>query len=210
MTQPPETYPVPCFHCHFTFDAVQAVWCGCISLERTLVCPVCGKCFCTATPGYRTFFWSNAPDRLREKRTKLRTAEVAARPPMDPKAVKHPLVLVVDDDADVRRVAVRSVESLGYHAIAARDGWEGLQSARKYRPELVLSDALMPEMDGRKMCKLLKSDPATAEIKVVVLSGLYTRPQHRSEAFKEFQVDDYLAKPIDYRQLKEVLRKFLG
>ena len=81
--------------------------------------------------------------------------------------MKRPLILVVDDEKDIQRVAVRVLESLGYGLVLAPNGEAGLEIARRYKPDLVLSDALMPKLDGREMCLRLKNDPETAGIKVV-------------------------------------------
>ncbi len=129
-------------------------------------------------------------------------------PPLD--CVTRPLVLVVDPDKQIETQALRMVEGLGYGAIVARDGHEGLEAARKYLPDLILTDALMPKLDGREMCRMLKEDPATKAIKVVVMTALYTQSKYRSEAFKRFHVDEYLSKPLNFSDLARLLQKFLG
>jgi CheY-like chemotaxis protein len=78
----------------------------------------------------------------------------------------------VDDEPDIQRIAARTIASLGYGLVVGRDGLEGLELARRCQPDLVLSDALMPRMDGRKMCRRLKQDHATRDVKVVVMTAL--------------------------------------
>src|SRR5216683_2759866 len=71
------------------------------------------------------------------------------------------------------------------------------------RPDIVITDALMPKIDGRELCRLIKRvDPS---IKVVVMSGLYTKSHYRVEAMHQFQADEYLAKPINFERLRNVL-----
>ena len=71
------------------------------------------------------------------------------------------------------------------------------------RPDIVITDALMPKVDGRQLCRLIKNiDPS---IKVVVMSGLYTKSHYRVEAMHQFQADEYLAKPINFERLRNVL-----
>ena len=121
-------------------------------------------------------------------------------------------MLVVDDEKDIQRVATRVIESLGYGLVVAHDGEEGLALARRYRPELVLTDALMPRLDGREMGRRIKARPASAARppKVVVMTALYTNMKYRTEGFKVFKVDDYLAKPLAFDDLRSVLQKHLG
>ena len=68
----------------------------------------------------------------------------------------------------------------------------------------------MPKMDGREMCRLIKADAETAGIKVVVMTSLYTSVKYQTEAYKSFKVDDYLAKPLDFSQLRTMLEKHLS
>jgi CheY-like chemotaxis protein len=128
----------------------------------------------------------------------------------DPENVTRPLVLVVEDEPIIQKIAIRAIESLGYGAVLARDGIEGLAMARKYQPDLILSDMLMPKMDGQQMCRFLKADPETSKTKLVMMTSLYTKAKHKTEVFKHLQPDDYLAKPLSFQQLWEVLKKHLG
>jgi CheY-like chemotaxis protein len=204
------SYEVACHACGNRFDAATAEWCSCLWQERSLQCPHCAKCFCKAPLAYRQKFWREAPQPMWDR--KLAEAQADFEPPErpDPAAVDRPLVLVVDDEKDIQRVATRVLRGLGYGAIVARDGPEGLELARRYLPELVLADALMPRLDGREMCRQLKSDPKTAGIKVIVMTSLYTHPKYQVEGLRVYQADDYLAKPLDLGQLDKLLQKHLG
>lgn len=70
---------------------------------------------------------------------------------------------------------------------------------------IVLTDALMPKIDGRQLCRLIKA--VNRSIKVVIMSGLYKSTRYRIEAMKAFHADEYLAKPIDFARLQQVLGK---
>jgi len=74
----------------------------------------------------------------------------------------------------------------------------------------VLADALMPKVDGREMCKTLKSSPSTRETKVVIVTGLYKAPHYKYEAFHSFGADEYLLKPVEPEELRKVLRRLAG
>ena len=73
----------------------------------------------------------------------------------------------------------RIIERLGYGVAVAQDGVEGLAMARSYRPELVLTDAMMPKLDGREMGRLIKDDPELTGTKVVVITSLYTDSRYK-------------------------------
>jgi CheY-like chemotaxis protein len=205
-----ESYVVACHGCRGSFDAMDTSWCSCISAERTLVCPRCLACFCKAPATYKSGFWSQAPKSLWDRKFEEHNAyqvEVPENPA--PENVVRPLVLIVEDEKPIRKVAARVVESLGYGIVLATNGEEGLELARRYKPDLVLSDALMPRMDGREMCRRLKDDPETAGIKVIVMTSLYKSVKYRNEAKKSFRVDGYVDKPLDFQQLQTILQQQL-
>jgi two-component system phosphate regulon response regulator PhoB len=98
---------------------------------------------------------------------------------------------------------------MGFGFIAAANGQEGLLMAHEYRPDLILSDAFMPKLDGREMCRLLKEDPATSPSKAIIMTGLYTDRKYRNEALDYFKVDDYVAKPLAVDDLIKLFKKHL-
>ena len=115
----------------------------------------------------------------------MSTTPTSTPPPNpDPGAAPRPLCLVVDDEKDIQRVASRVIESLGYGLVLARDGEEGLALARLYRPQLVLTDALMPRLDGREMGRRIKADPECGTPKVVVMTALYTNMKYKTEGYR--------------------------
>lgn len=208
----PETYSVACHNCGSNFDAVDTPWCSCLVTERTLVCPHCLQCFCKAPSAYKSKFWSSAPKALWDRKFKEHHEDFTPPANPDTDAVTRPLVLLVDDEKDIQRVASRVIQSLGYGLVLGHNGEEGLELARRYQPDLVLTDALMPRMDGREMARRIKEEaaPGTTVPKVVVMTALYTNVKYRSEGFKTYKVDDYLAKPLAFEDLRGVLQKHLG
>lgn len=208
-TPPTPTYTVACQSCAHRFDAMEADWCSCLVSERSFVCPKCLQCFCTAPPVYKQRFWREAPKALWDR--KFVEQSEAFVPPANPEpgSARRPLVLVVDDEKAILKVAQRVVEELGYGVILARNGEEGLELTRRYHPDLVLTDALMPKLGGRELCLALKSDPATAAIKVVLMTSLYTNVKYQTEGFKAYKVDEYLAKPLELPKLQALLAKHL-
>src|SRR6185436_6195458 len=155
MGGPSEGYEAACHRCQETFDTMQAAWCSCLVTERTLVCPSCHGCFCQAPAPYKNAFWSKAPRSLWDRKFAEHHADFSPKPNPEPADTLRPLVLVVDDEKDILRVALRTVEALGYGVIHAQNGEDGLALVRRYRPDLVLADALMPRPAGREMCRLI-------------------------------------------------------
>lgn len=210
MSTPAETYIVACHSCRSSFDALDTTWCSCLASERSRVCPSCLECFCKAPPAYKLAFWRAAPRSLWD--SKLEEHQQAFELPTNPEpsAAPRPLVLLVDDEKDIQRVASRAIVGLGYGLVVARNGQEGLELAKLYKPDLVLSDALMPQMDGREMCRRIKEDADTRHAKTVVMTALYTAVKYRTEAHRAYRVDDYLTKPLEFGLLRDMLQKHLG
>jgi signal transduction histidine kinase/CheY-like chemotaxis protein len=117
-----------------------------------------------------------------------------------------PLVLAVDDNADVRRY-VRSILEPSFAVRTASDGAEGQRAAAELLPDVVLTDVMMPEIDGLELTRRLKAAPATAAIPVVMLTA-------RAEAQDEVRgltggADDYITKPFEPRILEMRVRGLL-
>lgn len=204
-----ESYVVACHGCRGSFDAMDTNWCSCLSVERTLVCPRCLTCFCKAPPSYKSGFWSQAPRSLWDRKFEEHRQQDETHENAAPENVARPLVLVVDDEQSIRRVAARVVESLGFGIVLAKNGEEGLEMVSRYKPDLVLSDALMPRMDGREMCRRIKEDRETTATKVIVMTSLYKSVKYRNEAHHLYRVDGYVDKPLDFNELRSMLQKHL-
>ena len=203
--QEPAPYVVDCWSCSNRFDALTAEWCSCLATERTLVCRGCGKCFCDAPRSWKQKFWSDAPKEMWDAKLEVhRRRPPRVNPP--PNQAGRPLLLVVDDEPLIREAAARVAEREGFHVVVAEDGPEGIVAAKEYRPDVVLTDALMPRMDGREMCRRVKDDPRTGHAKIVVMTSLYKGQRYKSEALGEFGADAYLTKPLDAETLAKTLR----
>jgi PAS domain S-box-containing protein len=115
----------------------------------------------------------------------------------------QPTVLVIDDDPAARDLMQRYLAREHVNALMAASGEEGLRMAREQRCDLITLDVLMPGMDGWAVLQALKSDPATCDIPVVVVSILEDRNLGYSLGAAEF-----LSKPIDRDRLLNVLRRY--
>ena len=116
----------------------------------------------------------------------------------DDEASERPKILVVEDNADVREY-LRTHLGKDYHVIEAEDGALGLEAAREHEPDLVLSDVMMPNMDGYEMCRLIKANEDLRYIPVVML----TAKASERDTIEGLQsgADDYLEKPFSVAEL---------
>jgi CheY-like chemotaxis protein len=205
-----DRYDIVCANCRVAFDAVEADWCSCLTREQTVVCTNCLTCFCKAAPAYKETFWMNAPPRIFERRTaELQRQSLGIAANLSPEEVKRPLVMLVEDDEEIQAIMQRICANLRYGSISATNGQDGLELARRYRPNLILADSFLTKLDGREMCRLLKQNPAFAETKMVVMTGLYTDTQFKGEAIRRFGIDDYLARPVSITDLINLLQRHL-
>jgi two-component system, cell cycle response regulator len=113
-------------------------------------------------------------------------------------------ILIVDDVPANTRLLEAKLKAEYYQAASARDGFETLAIARSWQPDLILLDVMMPGMDGFECCRLLKDDPATLHIPVMMITAL-GEPRERVHALS-VGADDFLTKPVEYDTLMARLR----
>ncbi len=121
-------------------------------------------------------------------------ARVSASPAKDPR----PLILLADDNADMREY-VRRLLAPSYRVEAVADGAKALAVARREVPDLILSDVMMPEIDGFELLQALRADPQMQNIPVIMLSAR-AGEESRVEGLR-VGADDYLVKPFSAREL---------
>ena len=113
-------------------------------------------------------------------------------------------VLIADDEEPLLDLMEIVLGREGkYRLLLARDGEEALAIARKEMPQLVIADVSMPKLNGFEVCRQLKQDPATAKIKVVLLTG-FIQGSFRGR-MAEVGADDIFAKPFDLSTFREML-----
>jgi GAF domain-containing protein/DNA-binding response OmpR family regulator len=105
-------------------------------------------------------------------------------------------ILVVDDDDSIRSLLNQELTEAGYNIEEAANGKEALEKIRKNRPDLIILDVMMPEMNGFDVAAILKNDPSTMDIPIIVLSIV----QDKARGFR-IGVDRYLTKPINTAEL---------
>lgn len=117
-------------------------------------------------------------------------------------------ILMVEDDPDIRRVAVMALKFKGgFQVVVAADGIEGLAQAAAEKPDVILLDSMMPNMDGPETCKRLKADPALRDIPVIFLTAKSQKKE--IEAGLELGAIGYLVKPFDPMTLADELKKIV-
>jgi len=117
-------------------------------------------------------------------------------------------VLIVDDNADSRKILRYTLEHHGCHVTEARDGQDGLEQAKVCTPDLIVSDALMPRMDGFEFLRLVKLDQELRSIPFVFHSSVYTGLQDKELAIS-LGAEAFIAKPVQPEELWEALSAFL-
>lgn len=117
---------------------------------------------------------------------------------------KNATILVVDDDDSIRSLLQQELSDAGYIIEEASDGKKALECIRKKRPDLIILDVMMPEINGFDVAAILKNDPQTMDIPIIILSIV----QDRARGFR-IGVDRYLTKPIDTVKLFEEVGNLL-
>lgn len=117
------------------------------------------------------------------------------------------LILHVEDNPQNRTVVKRLLQAEGYEVLEAADGHHGWNLAVRERPDLILMDLLLPQMDGFELARKIKTTPELSHIPVLVLTA-YESSEVRSKA-REACFDGFLRKPLDIDRLEVVLRQFL-
>jgi DNA-binding response OmpR family regulator len=116
-------------------------------------------------------------------------------------------ILIADDDGDILELLETVLQRAGYGPIPAADGAEALRLARERLPRACILDVVMPGLGGLDVLRALRSDAATAEIPVLILSASVQNPD--VEAALKAGANDYLTKPFSYTELLDRLNRVL-
>jgi len=122
------------------------------------------------------------------------------------KAGKEDVILVVEDNKEMQRF-LKTILSESYHVVTANEGVEGLAKVKEFHPDLVITDVMMPGMNGTAFCHAMKTDLETGHIPVLMLTAL-SSVENQMEGF-ETGADDYIVKPFDDRILTARIRNLL-
>lgn len=147
-----------------------------------------------------TYNSSAAPIHLNELVNQLKQRMVFSKL----KSVKNAQILIVDDDESIRSLLRQELTEAGYLTSEASNGKEAIELIRGQRPDLIILDIMMPEINGFDVAAILKNDPQTMDIPIIILSIV----QDKARGFR-IGVDRYLTKPIDTAQLFEDISELL-
>ena len=116
-------------------------------------------------------------------------------------------ILIVDDERDFVELVSYNLQLHGYEVVSASGGIEALNQARKHHPDLIVLDPMLPDLDGFSICEILRCQPSTANIPVLMLTAMAGElPRLQG---MEVGAIDYLTKPIRPRDLLQRVRAIL-
>ena len=112
-------------------------------------------------------------------------------------------VLIVDDEVEIVELISMVLDNDDTSLLAAYDGEQALEIVREEAPDLVLSDVMMPRLDGRELCRQIKSDPGTSDTVVILMSAVNRIDPGECDA------DALIHKPFDITQVMDTIDRFL-
>ena len=121
----------------------------------------------------------------------------------DPKR-RQAIILVVERNPAVQRLEKFFLEQAGYQVEFANDGEAALERARQLKPQIIVTEILVPKLDGLSLCRSIKSDPETSDTLVLIFSHL-----HAEDRAREVGADAFLIKPLDDELLIHTVEKLL-
>jgi CheY-like chemotaxis protein len=120
-------------------------------------------------------------------------------------APDHAVILVVERDPHVRELERYFLEEAGYAVEFAEDGLAALEQARTLQPHILITEILVPQLDGLALCRRIKQDPETRRIAVLIFSILLAEGRAR-----EAGADSFLRKPLAEKRLVETVRELIA
>ncbi len=116
-------------------------------------------------------------------------------------------ILIIEDEIEMVKLLRMRLEANGYDVLVAGDGQEGLDMAKREKPDLIILDLMLPKMDGFKVCGLIKSDTKYSHVPIIILSAR----GHESDVAtcKELGAEVYITKPFEPRELLAKINSLL-
>ena len=116
-------------------------------------------------------------------------------------------ILIIEDHADMRELLTWQVELMGFAALAAKQGSEGLQKAQSENPDLIILDIMMPGMDGWQAARELKANPATKDIPILAATALFRDSDLKTCI--DFGCNGYIVKPFTFQELQGKVKELI-
>ena len=118
-----------------------------------------------------------------------------------------PRILIVDDERDFIELLEYKLSGHGYELIVANDGVHALSQARTMKPQLILLDILLPDLDGLSVCEILRRQPGTKKIPIIFMSALSSDITKRTATM---HAEDFFTKPLDLNRLEKRIEELLN
>ena len=123
--------------------------------------------------------------------------------PIEPRTI-----VIVEDNESFMKILKMRLEAKGHVTVLARDGFEGLNAVRKTKPDLVISDIMLPKLDGHKLCRLIKQDLSVQHIPVIMLTSRDL--DEDAEIAKKGGADAFIVKTVHAEIMMDVITKLLN
>ena len=117
-----------------------------------------------------------------------------------------PRILIVDDEGDFIELVKFRLANLGCDFLVAGDGVHALSQAREGKPDLILLDILLPDLDGLSVCEILRRQPGTKKIPIIFMSALSSEVTKRTAAM---HAEDFFTQPLDLTRLEKRIAELL-
>ena len=117
-------------------------------------------------------------------------------------------ILIIDDEINLVVLLESRLKMQGYEVITASDGQAGLEMAKKYKPDLIILDLMLPKMDGYTVCGLLKNDRRYAKIPIILFTARIQESDRQTG--KEVGAEAYITKPFDPKVLMAKIEELLS
>jgi len=114
-------------------------------------------------------------------------------------------IVVIDDDQITIKILEKFLLDLGFQVYTAEDGASGYELVHSKKPDILITDMLIPKIHGVELCRKIKENPELNQIKLILMTSVYKNGACRSIEF-ECQKDGFLEKPLDLKKLKEVIQ----
>jgi len=121
-------------------------------------------------------------------------------------------ILIVDDDPDIVESVTMVLQKKNHEVIQAYGGVEGLEKAKKEKPDAIILDVMMPDKDGYAVCKELKADPGCKNIPILLLTAVVSKIPTTTFTHRmgmETEADDYVDKPVEPGELVRLVERLL-
>jgi DNA-binding response OmpR family regulator len=116
-------------------------------------------------------------------------------------------ILAVDDEPELTELMHFHLVRAGHEVVTAANGWEAIASVRQSRPDIILLDLMLPDLDGFGVCEILRRDPVTATIPIVIISA-WASPDSQNLGL-ELGALDYITKPFSPHELVERVNRLM-